>query len=125
LNRQGLDQYLKDDYLGQHSIFHSLIQSKQSLNISQAVKFQSLSCQPVHVKMDDMPDEIKGLDPATAEVTNKSPINFREALKESLHQIAQLNRSSRSFPGVMGSQKLYVHRPSLQSKGSSLQAFGN
>lgn len=88
MSRHGLDQYLKDDYLGQHSIFHSLIQSKQSLNISQTVKFQSLSCQPVHVQMDDMPDEVKGPDPANAEVTNKSPINYREALKESLCQIA-------------------------------------
>lgn len=78
MSRQGLDQYLKDDYLGQHSIFHSLIQSKQSLNISQTVKFQSLSCQPVHVKMDDMPDEEKRPDPATAKVTNKCPISFKK-----------------------------------------------
>lgn len=92
--------------------FRSLIQSKQSLNISQTVKFQSLSCQPVHVKTDDMPDEVKGPDPATAEVTNKSPIKFREALKEPLGQIAQLNRGRRSFPGVMSSQQLRVHRPS-------------
>lgn len=117
---------MKDDYLGQHSIFHSLIQSKQSLNISQTVKFKSLSCQQdVDVKMDDTPDEVKGPDPATAEVTNKSPINFREALKESLCQIAQLNRGGRSFPGVMGSQQLHVHRPSPQRKASSLEAFGN
>lgn len=89
------------------------------------MKFQSLSCQPVHVKMDDMPDEVKGPDPATAQVTNKSPIIFREALQESLCQIAQLNRGSRSFPGVMGSQQLHVHRPSAQRKASYLQAFKN
>lgn len=82
LSRQGLDQYLKDDYLGLHSIFHSLMQSKQSLNISQTMKFQFLSCQPVHVKMDDMPHEDKGLILFAVEVTNKSPINFRESSKE-------------------------------------------
>ena len=75
--------------------------------------------------MDDMSDEVKGPDPATAQVTNKSPINFREALKESLCQIVQLNRGSRSFPGVMGSQQLHVHRSCPQRKGSYLQAFGN
>lgn len=51
-------------------LLRSLIQSKQSLNISQTVKFQSLSCQSAHVKKDDIPDEVKGPDPATAEVTN-------------------------------------------------------
>lgn len=51
-------------------LLRSLIQSKQSLNISQTVKFQSLSCQSAHVKKDDILDEVKGPDPATAEVTN-------------------------------------------------------
>lgn len=60
--------------------------------------------------MDDMPDEVKGPD----EATNKSPINFREAPTGSLCQIAQLNRGSEFFPGVIGSQQLHMHWPSLQ-----------
>lgn len=101
------------------------MQSKQSLNISQTVKFQFLCCQPAHVKMDDMPDEDKGPDPAAAEVTNKSPFNFREPPKESLCQIAHLNRGSISLTGVMCSQELHVHRPPPQRTGTSLQVFRN